>query len=90
MTIENPWREFIENCDNGSTYFSGNNYRELLSDLDRGYAALAELSALREAAGRMVCGDCEVLGFPAHLSEPAKGCISCRPLRALLNPEQSK
>ena len=45
--IDNPWRIFIENCMNGSNYFRSSEYMELLADLDRGYAAQAELERLR-------------------------------------------
>jgi hypothetical protein len=45
--IDNPWREFIENCINGSNYFRASEYRDLLADLDRGYAAEAENESLR-------------------------------------------
>ena len=47
MTTDNPWREFVENCINGNNYFRASEYRELLADLDRGYAALAEVERLR-------------------------------------------
>lgn len=46
--VDNPWREFIENCLSGSTYLSARNYMQLLADLDRGYAALARLDLLRK------------------------------------------
>jgi hypothetical protein len=47
MSVENPWREFIENCINGSNYFRAREYMKLLADLDRGYAAEMEVERLR-------------------------------------------
>jgi hypothetical protein len=47
MSVENPWREFIENCINGDNYFRAREYMELLADLDRGYAAEMEVERLR-------------------------------------------
>jgi uncharacterized protein involved in exopolysaccharide biosynthesis len=47
MSVENPWRDFIENCINGSNYFRMREYMELLADLDRGYDAEADNKSLR-------------------------------------------
>jgi len=49
--VDNPWREFIENCMSGDNYFRGGEYHELLADLDRGYRAE---SLLAEAESRLV------------------------------------
>jgi hypothetical protein len=50
VSVDNPWREFIENVIDGSNYFRASEYRDLLADLDRGYEAQAELVALEESA----------------------------------------
>jgi len=42
----NPWREFIENCMDGSNYFRASEYMELLSELDDGYKAQARVAEL--------------------------------------------
>jgi hypothetical protein len=46
--INNPWREFIENVINGSNYFRSSEYRRLINDLDRLYAAEATLTSQRD------------------------------------------
>lgn len=43
--LHNPWRTFIENCITGDNYFRASEYRDLLADLDRGYAAIATLES---------------------------------------------
>ena len=43
---DNPWRTFIENVIAGDNYFRASEYRELLADLDRGYAAQAQVESL--------------------------------------------
>ncbi len=43
----NPWRTFIENCINGDNYFRASEYRDLLSDLDAGYAAQECIATLK-------------------------------------------
>lgn len=37
-TVDNPWREFIENVIAGKNYFRASEYRKLIADLDRLYA----------------------------------------------------
>lgn len=41
--VDNPWRESIENCIEGSNYLRASEYKKLLLDLDHGYQAAAAL-----------------------------------------------
>lgn len=54
MSVENPWRYFIENCINGSNYFRMSEYMELLADLDRGYDAEADNKSLRSRLAEVI------------------------------------
>ena len=48
-------------------------------------ALLKAYDELREAAGKVRCGDCETLGFePYDIGLGGKGCLTCRDLRRLL------
>ena len=85
---DNPWREFIENCINGGNYFRANEYRTLISDLDRLYALEDQVErgelcrATREdAAGVPFCPNCganpvtregDVWPIPRELFDRAK------------------
>lgn len=55
-TVDNPWREFIENVISGKNYFRVSEYHELLTDLDRLYA-LEEKHATQTAVVHMGIDD---------------------------------
>lgn len=55
-TVDNPWREFIENVISGKNYFRTSEYRELIADLDRLYA-LEEKHATQTAVVHMGIDD---------------------------------
>lgn len=55
-TVDNPWREFIENVISGKNYFRVSEYHELLTDLARLYA-LEEKHATQTAVVHMGIDD---------------------------------
>lgn len=57
LSAHNPWREFVENCKDGSNYFRSSEYDELLLFIDTLQAENARMSAHLERTGQPVTND---------------------------------